>query len=306
MRALIARSGNIDIAEVPVPEAGPGQVRIKVAAATVQPVDLPTIAGALPDYGLTRKLDGYALGFDVAGSVDQVGAGVGLAVGDQVIGLSDRLEAPLRTQADFVVLEAGEVARAPIGVSAAEAATLPLNTLTAWQALDLAGLAAGQTLLVTGAAGGVGGYLVELAAVRGLRVVAVAGAADEELVRGFGAEWFIPREADLPASVRALVPGGVDGAVDAAILGHAAFDAVRGLGVFVHVVAGVSIPRLRGIRVETVLVRSDAAQLAEVARLVEAGRLTVRVAATYPLEQAAEAQARLAAGGLRGRLVLVP
>lgn len=306
MRTLIARSANIEIVEVPTPEAGPGQVRVKVAAAAVQPVDLPTAAGLLPDYGLTRKLDAYALGWDVAGTVDQVGSGVDLAVGDEVIGLSDRLELPSKTQADYVVLDASEVARAPRGITAVEAATLPLNTVTAIQALELAGLASGQTLLVTGAAGAVGGYLVELAALRGLRVVAVAGVADEELVRGFGAEWFVPHGADLAAAVRALVPGGVDGAVDAAVVGLAAFAAVRGGGSFVNVVAGTNVLPLRGIRVDTLFVRSDAAQLAEVARLAEQGRLTVRVADTYPLEKVADAHTRLTAGGLRGRLVLIP
>ncbi|MFI6324513.1 NADP-dependent oxidoreductase [Nonomuraea sp. NPDC050556] len=314
MRALFARSGIVEITEVPLPEAGPGQVRVKVAAAAVQPVDLATTAGALADYGLTRKLDVFALGWEVAGTVDQVGQGVALSVGDEVFGLSDRLEAPLKTQADYVVLDANEVARAPRGLSPAQATTLPLTALTAGQALDLAGLAPGQTLLVTGAAGGLGGHLVELAALRGLRVVALAGEADEELVRGFGAEWFVPRErlsesprdADLAAVVRALVPGGVDGAVDAAVLGHAAFDAVRSSGVIVHVLAGVALPHLRGIRVETVLIKADGERLAEVARLAEQGRLTARVAGTYPLDQAAEAQARLAEGGLRGRLVLVP
>lgn len=314
MRALFARSGIVEIAEVPLPEAGPGQVRVKVAAAAVQPVDLATTAGALADYGLTRKLDVFALGWEVAGTVDQVGTGVGLSVGDEVFGLSDRLEAPLKTQADYVVLDTNEVARAPRGLSPVEATTLPLTALTAGQALDLAGLAPGRTLLVTGAAGGLGGHLVELGALRGLRVVAVAGEADEELVRGFGAEWFVPRErlresprdTDLAAAVRALVPGGVDGAVDAAVLGHAAFDAVRSSGVIVHVLAGVALPHLRGIRVETVLIRADGDRLAEVARLAEQGRLTARVAGTYPLDQAAEAQARLAEGGLRGRLVLVP
>jgi NADPH2:quinone reductase len=109
--------------------------------------------------------------------VDAVGPGVdGFAVGDRVVGLSDRLEVPTAGQAEFVVLD-------PV-----EAATLPLNVLTAAQALDLLDLAAGQTLLVTGAAGAVGGFAVELAAARGLRVPALAGDGDEDLVRKLGAQ----------------------------------------------------------------------------------------------------------------------
>ncbi|MEU0564507.1 NADP-dependent oxidoreductase [Nonomuraea sp. NPDC005983] len=306
MRALIGGSGAPQLVEVPVPEAGPLQVRIKVSAAGVNPFDLAVAAGTLAQYGVARQLDSYGLGFDVAGTVDQVGAGAAFEVGDEVIGLAARLELPVKAQADYVVLDASAVARAPRGVPAAEAATIPLNGLTAWQALDRAGLSQGQALLVTGAAGAVGGYLVELAALRGLRVVAVAGPGDEELVRGLGAEWFVPRSADLAASVRALVAGGVDACVDAAVIGLGALDAVRDGGTFVSLTPGVSLVPLRGTDVTSVFFRADAAQLAELARLVETGRLMLRVADTYPLEKAADAHARLASGGLRGRLVLVP
>lgn len=219
MRALVARDGAVRVVEVAEPEPGPGQVRIRVEAAAVNPVDLFTAAGALADGGLMPHLETYALGWDVAGVVDGTGPGVtGVRPGERVIGLSDRLTEPLKTQADLVVLDETAVAPAPAGVAAPEASTLPLNALTAVQALDLAGLAEGETLLVTGAAGGVGGYLVELAAARGLRVAAVAAPGDEALVRGFGAEWFVPRGADLAAAVRAVVPGGVHGLVDAAVV----------------------------------------------------------------------------------------
>lgn len=306
MRALIGGSGAPLLVQAPVPEAGPGQVRIKVAAAGVNPFDLAVAAGALAEYGLARKLDSYGLGFDAAGVVDQVGEGVPFALGEEVVGLSARLEPPYKAQAEYVVLDATAVARAPRNVTAAQAATLPLNALTAWQALDRTGVGQGGTLLVTGAAGAVGGFLVELAALRGIRVVATAGAADEELVRGLGAEWFVPREEEVADAVRARVPGGADAVVDAAMLGLAALDAVRDGGAFVALSAGVAPVALRGIDVATVFFRSHAGQLAELVRLVEAGRLTLRVAGTYPLEKAADAHARLAAGGVRGRLVLEP
>ncbi|MEQ4715763.1 NADP-dependent oxidoreductase [Nonomuraea sp. B19D2] len=306
MRALIGGSGSPRLVEVPVPTAGPGQVRIKMAAAGVNLFDLAVAAGTLADYGVARRLDSYGLGFDVAGTVDQVGDGTAFRVGEEVIGLVARLELPVKAQAEYVVVDASAVARAPRGRTAVEAATIPLNALTAWQALDRAGVGPGRTLLVTGAAGAVGGYLVELAALRGARVAAIAGAGDEELVRGLGAEWFVPRGDDVASSVRALVPGGVDAVVDTAVLGLAALDAVRDGGAFVALSAGVAPVGLRGIDVATVFFRADAAQLAEVVRLVEGGRLTLRVADTYPLDKAADAHARLAAGGLRGRLVLVP
>ncbi|MEV7010174.1 NADP-dependent oxidoreductase [Streptosporangium sp. NPDC051022] len=311
MRAVVVRSFGgpeaLEIEEVPVPPTGAGQVRIRVEAAGVNPVDVATRTGGLVEYGLTDRRDVHGIGWDVAGVIEEVGAGVtGFSRGDRVIGLADRLDVSLGAYAEQIVLDAAAVAPAPEGATAAQAATLPLNALTADQALDLLDLPEGGTLLVTGAAGGVGGYAVELAVQRGLRVVAVAGAADEELVRGFGAEFFVPREAELGAAVREWVPGGVDGAIDAAVLGRAALTAVRNGGALVAVLPGVDPLPLRGTRVANVWVRADGHRLAELAKLAGAGHLTLRVADALPLDQAPAAHERLAQGGLRGRLVLLP
>ncbi|MEU4323812.1 NADP-dependent oxidoreductase [Nonomuraea dietziae] len=306
MRALIGGSGSPRLIEAPLPQAGRGQIRIKVAAAGVNPFDLAVATGALADYGVARKLDAYGLGFDAAGVVDQVGEGAAFALGQEVIALASRLEAPTKAQAEYVVVDARAAALAPRGVSAAEAATLPLNALTAWQSLDRTHLRQGETVLVTGAAGAVGGYAVELAAARGLRVVAAAGRQDEDLVRGFGAEWFVSREENLAEAVRRQVPGGVDAVIDAAITGLAGLDALRDGGAFIALSAGVAPVPLRGTDVATMFFREEPRQLAEIVRLAELGRLTTRVAGTYPLEKAADAHARLSAGGVRGRLVLLP
>lgn len=314
MRAIIVKTPGgpdaLEEADVPEPVPGPGQVRIRVAAAAVNPVDAAVRAGALAAAGMMSfdARPAFGVGMDVAGTIDAIGPGVtGRAPGDQVIGLQDRLDVPLAGYAEKIVLDASAVARAPRSVSPAEAATLPLNGLTALQALDLLGLPPGATLLVTGAAGAVGGYAVELAAHRGLRVVASAAAADEALVRGFGAEMFVPRDVHLADAVRALVPGGVDGAVDAALLAAAALDAVRGCGAFAAVNGGTAVPvPLRGISVRNEWIRADAAQLAALADLVDEGRLTLRVADTLPLAEARKAHARLESGGVRGRLVLIP
>jgi NADPH:quinone reductase-like Zn-dependent oxidoreductase len=318
MRALVVRSYGgpeaLEVTEVPVPAPGPGQVRIRVQAAAVNPVDVFVRSGMAIQVGLLPARDSVGMGWDVAGVVDEVGPGAGFAEGDRVIGLADRLDVPTAGYADYLVLDADAVAAAPSGVAPEAAATLPLNALTAAQALDLLGLRPGQALLVTGAAGAVGGYAVQLAAAAGLRVVATASAGDESLVRGFGAELFVPRAAEptapgpgtLAARVRALVPGGVHGVLDAAVLGLPALDALRGGGAFVSVIAGVAPPPLRGTRVSTVFVRADGARLAELVGLVEAGTLTLRVAETFPLEKAAAAHQRLAEGSLRGRLVLLP
>lgn len=316
MRAVVVRSfggpETLELVELPTPAPGPGQVRIRVRAAAVNPVDAFVRSGAATEVGLVPAREQYGLGWDVAGEVDAVGSAGrvgsvrGFAVGDPVIGLSDRLDLPSAGYAEYLVLDASAVAPAPAGVPFEAAASVPLNALTAAQALDRLDLSAGQTLLVTGAAGAVGGYAVELAREAGLRVVGSASAADEELVRGFGASGFVSRDAELGAAARALVPGGVDGALDAAVVGLRALDAVRGGGAFVAVVLGGAPPALRGIRVSTVYVRADGERLAELAKLVEAGRLTPRVADTFPLEKAPAAHQRLSQGALRGRLVLLP
>ncbi|MFG3188511.1 alcohol dehydrogenase catalytic domain-containing protein [Streptomyces omiyaensis] len=312
MRALVLDSfGGPDvlrIADVPVPAAGPGQVRVRVEAATVHPVDLATRAGALAGAGLMSGGGRTGLGWDAAGVVEETGSGVThVRPGDRVIGMNDRLDVSLGTQAEHVVLDAHAVVPAPAGLAPAAAATLPLAGLTALQALDALALPGGETLLVTGAAGAVGGYAVQLAAARGLRVVATARAADEELVRELGAALFVPAGPDrLGTAVRALVPGGAAGALDAAVLGAAALDAVRTGGAFAALVAGGAPYPLRGIGVTPVWVRADRAGLARLAALAEEGTLTPRVADTLPLARAAEAHHRLSRGGLRGRLVLVP
>lgn len=304
MRAVIVRSFGgpevLEVADVPVPAPGAGQVRIRVEAAGVNLVDVATRAGALVEAGLMTAALPVGLGWDAAGVVDAVGPGAdGFAVGDRVVGLSDRLEMPSAAQAEFVVLDAAAVARCDL--DPVEAATLPLNVLTAAQALDLLDLTEGQTLLVTGAAGAVGGFAVELAAARGLRVLALAGDGDSDLVRKLGASVFLPRSAPLAESARQAVPGGVDGVLDAAVLGVRALDALRGGGAFASVIAGAMPPSLRGTRVANVWVRADGARLATLIP-----KVTPRVADTLPLAEVAEAHRRLEKGGLRGRLVLTP
>ncbi|MER5728213.1 NADP-dependent oxidoreductase [Streptomyces sp. NPDC002138] len=308
MRAVIVSEYGgpevLRVAEVPVPEPGDGQIRIRVAAAALNPADALIRSGALASRVPVR--DYYIPGLDVAGTIDALGAGVsGFAVGDAVIGLSDWPDTQAGTHAEYVVLPATAVAAAPRRARPVEAATLPLNGLTAWQALDLLGAADGATVAITGAAGAVGGYLVELAVARGLRAVAVAAPQDEELVREFGADVFVARSENPTAAIRAAVPGGVDGLIDAAALGGSVIGAVRDGGAFVSVL-GAGPGAERGIRVSQIRVHSDAARLAELTALADVGGLTLRVARTMPFAEAAAAHESLAARGLRGRIVLVP
>jgi NADPH:quinone reductase-like Zn-dependent oxidoreductase len=296
----------IEVVDIPVPDPGPHQVRIRVAASSVNPIDLSTRSGRLVDAGLMVAERGIGLGWDVAGTVDAVGAQVrSFAAGDRVVGLRNLLFAP-GAHAERVVLDESAVAPAPASVSLTEAATLPLNALTADRALDLAGLERARTLLVTGAAGGVGGFALELAALRGLHTVALARPGDEDLVRDLGASQVLTSSERLGLGVRRLVPGGVDAVVDAAVLGIAAHDGLRDGGTFVALVAPFAPPPIRGTRVVVQEVIADGARLTELAALVDAGRLTLRVADELPLDEASKAHQLVEIGGRRGRVVLVP
>jgi NADPH:quinone reductase-like Zn-dependent oxidoreductase len=220
------------------------------------------------------------------------------------MGLSDYFEHRTGTQAEFVVLDATAIAPVPAGVSIVEAATLPLNAQTAAQALALLGLTRGQTVAITGAGGAVGGYATQLAANAGLTVYGIGGPQDADFIRAAGAT-FVARSADPAAAIRALVPDGVDGLFDPALVDAPALGAVRDNGGYVK--ASRPAPETeRGIRVASVMVHSNGTELAGLGRLVEQGVLTLRVADTVPFADVAEAHARLAKGGIRGRLVLVP
>ncbi|MFK4090072.1 NADP-dependent oxidoreductase [Kribbella sp. NPDC020789] len=306
MRALVTRRldgpDSLELIETPAPEPARGQVRIKVAAAAINPIDLAVAGGVAVQAGLTAPREQFGLGWDVAGVVDAAGPDTDLAVGTAVVGLADLLGRPLKTHAEYVVLDTSALAVAPKGLDLVNAATIPLNALTALKAIKLLS----GTVLVTGAAGGVGGYAVELAKHFGLTVVAVAGQQDEEYVRSLGADHFIARGADLAAAVRALFPAGVDAVVDAANLKIAAQEAVRNNGRHAHFQAGPTPPPLRGITVHQILVQADGAELTELVKLAEAGAISTHVADTYPLADAATAYKRLVKGGVRGRLVLIP
>lgn len=296
MRAAVVKTFGgpeaVQIVEAEVPEPGARQVRIKVAAAALNPVDAGVRGGF---FGGAGKQIGF--GWDVAGTVDATGVATAWSVGDEVVALDPGMVRPLGTHAEYVVVDTDAVAKAPAGVDAVHASTLPLNGLTAEQALGLLELTEGQSLLVTGAAGAVGGFAIELAARRGVSVTALARQDDEELVRSLGAAHFAS------GTVEA---GAFDAVLDAANLGEAALEWVRDGGAYVGVRPGGHPESVRGVRTTAVAVTADGARLAELAALVEEGALTLRVAETYALDDAAKAHARLEEGGVRGRLVLVP
>ncbi len=183
-----------------------------------------------------------------------------------------------------------------------------MNGLTALRGLELLDLEPGATLGVTGGAGLLASYVIPLAKLRGLRVVADARPADAELVRGFGADVVLPRGDDLPAAMRAAAPGGVDAVFDTAVLGRGIFPAIRpgGALAFVRTWDGDDVED--GIAIHRVLVREVLERtdwLRELSDLAARGVLALRVAATFPPERAADAHRQMEAGGLRGRAVIV-
>ena len=258
---------------VPVPEPGPHQVRIRVAAAALNPIDLSARAGRLAAAGLLARTADIPLGWDVAGHIDRTGSDVRrFVVRQPVIGLRDVLSAG-GTHADYVVLDATAVSPAPRSVPLEVAATLPLVGLTADRSLELTAAHAGDVVLVTGAAGGVGRLVVQLAAQRHIRTVAVARPGDVDELHRLGADDVLDSTEGLAERVRALVPGGVDGVVDAAVVGIDAHDALRSGGTFVALVRPFAPPPLRGTTVVVQEVHADGARLAELAALVDFGLL---------------------------------
>jgi NADPH:quinone reductase-like Zn-dependent oxidoreductase len=246
-------------------------------------------------------------GMELAGVIDAVGAGTPWRVGDRVMAIVNPRRPGGGAQAELVVVPAASVARVPAEVTLEAAATLPMNGLTVRLALDKLALSPGQTLAVTGAAGAVGGYAVELGVCEGLRVIAVAGLQDEALVRRFGAETVIPRGDAAIRALRDAVPGGVDGLIDAAVLDAVVLPAIRDGGKLATV-RGFAGPSERGIVIEPVRVTTyvhNHEALDGLGKLVGEGRLTLRVEQTYPPERTADAQRKLHAGGTRGRQVIV-
>jgi NADPH2:quinone reductase len=299
MRAVtFSRLGGPDVLEVselPVPQPGPGEVRIRVAAATVNPTDISFRSGRqlttaqLAEMGVVPP---YIPGMELAGVVDAVGEGTPWRTGDRVMAIVNPRRPGGGAQAEQVVVPAASVARVP------EKASL---------ALDRLALKPGQTLGVTGAAGAVGGYAVELGVADGLRVIAVARPQDEALVKRLGAKTFVPSGDGAIRAMYDAAPGGVDGLIDAAVLDAAVLPAIRDGGKLATV-RGFAGPSERGITIEPVRVASylqNHEALDRLGQLVAEGRLTLRVGETFPPERAAEAQRKMAAGGTRGRLVIV-
>lgn len=288
---------------------GPGEVRIRVHAAAVNPVDAIIRSGGFAgnDEVLTEPL---VPGTDVAGTIDEIGpeqpSGFDLGVGDAVTGFVT----PTGSHGGYseqIVLPTLSITRMPSNGGYPEGAAFLSNALTAEITLEHLALEPGQTLAVTGATGAVGGYLVELAAQRGITVIADARAAEAERVRSLGAAIVLDRDADFVQGVRDATDGaGADALADPAILTARVVGAVRDGGQVAFYLPSDVDPG-RGISVfGSYVMRSNLRHdaIERLARLVEDGKLTTTVADTLPADDAATAHERLEAGGFRGRLIL--
>jgi NADPH2:quinone reductase len=309
MRAIgvteLGDEDNFQVLDVPRPDLAAGAVRIRVHAATVNPTDTGLIRGYYFQDGQIPP-GPYVPGMDAAGVVSETGPGSRFTVGQEVMAIVLPTSESGGAYADELVLPEEQVGPVPAGVDAVPASTLLMNALTARLALDALAVPEGGTVAVTGAAGCFGGYVVQLAKADGLRVVADASDADVDLVRSLGADDVLARGAGFVDAVRALLPDGVDGLADGAVLDAGVLGAIRDGGAL-STIRGWDGPADRGIAVHAIMVFGSAGDTAKLERLreqVQEGVLTLRVATTFPAERAADAHRMLAGGGVRGRIVL--
>lgn len=321
MRAMVLnRVGGpevFELAEVPTPEPAAGEVLIRIACAGINPADWKDRQGHLQQYYPYQFP--YIVGFDAAGIVERVGAGVDqFQVGDRVITCCDHGQGRWGTYAEFVATSTAKVARLPAGLSFAEGATIPIAALTAWQSVQLCGDIAGQKILVHGGSGGVGGFAVQFAGIAGAHVVATSGTANVDYVKSLGADTVVDyRTQDVEAAVRAFAPEGLQAVLDAVSCGTlpAGLTLLRRGGILVSVptlVGDGDIPgdmqRAAELGVsKTFTVMNDkvaSEQLAQIGALIEAGRVRTPPLQVLPLEQVAEAHRRIEAGGVHGKLIL--
>ena len=299
MRAvLLSETGAPEIlrvAELPAPEPGDGQLLIRVRAAAINPIDWKQRRGLAP-----KQLPAV-LGSDISGTVERSRAD-GFAEGEEVFGFT-----PSGGYAELAVSPAAAIAAKPAELSHAQAAAIPVAGLTAWQALfDRGELERGQTLLVAGAAGGVGHLAVQLGKHAGARVIGTGTARNREFVLGLGADQYV----DYTSEDVAEVAGGVDVAFDT-VGGETTrtlLPTLRAGGLLVVIAAAPPEAEAAelGVRTELLVMSPSSEQLAKLAALLAAGELSVEIAATFPLADVARAHELSEAGHTRGKLILEP
>jgi NADPH:quinone reductase-like Zn-dependent oxidoreductase len=296
MRAIIQNeSGSpLTLSDVPRPAPLPTEVLVRVHAAGVNPVDWKTRAGS----GMAgMQTYPFINGWDVSGVVEEVGFGVTtLKPGDEVYGMPHFPHAA-GAYAEYVTAPSRHFAKKPKSLTHVEAAALPLAALTAWQVLiDTADVQAGQKVLVTAAAGGVGHLAVQIAKAHGAYVIGTAREPKHAFLKGLGVDELVDyTQGDYEGT-------DVDVFVD--LVGGTSPASVKPGGLFVGVPSGVDSVVRDDIRVSPILVEPDRAGLEAIAALVESGELRVHVDATFPLEEAGKAHALGETGRTQGKIVL--
>lgn len=291
--------------DLPRPLPGEGELLIRVHAAGVNPVDCKTRAGEALAKGYGQRFP-LVLGWDVAGVVAGIGQGVsGFALGDAVYGMI-RFPQPGGAYAEYATAPAAHLALMPGSVDFVEAAALPLVSLTAWQGLFEAGeLAEGQTVLIHGAAGGVGHVAVQQARWRGARVIGTARARDEDWLQGLGLDRLVDYQAERFEEVVRdvdLVLDTMGGQVQ-----ERSWGVLKEGGILVTLRTTPGLAEMaaaHGRRAKHFLVRPEAQHWATINGLVESGQVSPVVAAVFPLHDAAQAHRRLEQGPTRGKIVL--
>ena len=294
---------NLVVGDADDPRPAGGEVLIATDAATINPSDAGIVSGAAAPRFPPGLEPPYTPGWDLAGRVTAVGEGVNPSlIGQRVVGLSIWYVTGRGTQASMVTLPATDVAVAPESLAAAQLTTVGLNGLTAWRGLDELNLAAGETLAVTGAAGAVGGFALDLAVGRGFDVAAIVYERDRPVVLARGARHAITQGSGPGAAVREAISGGVDALLDTAGIGAPALGAIKDGGRYASVTV---VPETeRGITATRVYARMDPAGLPALVQMASACRLHTPVARQFDVSEARAAYQEFSSGPHRGRIVL--
>lgn len=291
----------VEIAEVQDPLVGPDTVLVEMAAAGVNPVDWKVVAGYLQ--GAFPSHLPMIPGWDIAGTVRAVGPAVtSVKEGDRVAAYARKDHIANGTYAELVGVPDRAIALVPDDVDLVHAGALPLAALTAEQLLETLAVSAGDTVLVHAAAGGVGSFAVQLAGLRGARVIGTASEGNHDYLRGLGVQPVTYGDR-LVESVRDLAPNGVDVVID--LVGGDALASTPQLlaegGRVASIVEADTVKQLGG---HYVFVRPDGAMLRMLLTLVSEGKLKVEVAQTFPLKQAGAALETNRSGHTRGKIVI--
>lgn len=288
--------------DAPRPQPGDGEALVRVHAAGVNPVDWKVRVGRLQ--GRVNHRLPLVLGWDVAGVVEQVGPGVdNVKVGDAVYARPDIGRDG--AYAEYIVVRAAELALKPKSIDFIHAAAVPLSALTAWQSLfDAANLSAGQSVLIHAGAGGVGHYAIQLAHWKGARVYTTASARNADFVRSLGAQEVIDYTAvhfEDEVKDMDVVFDTVGGDVY-----ERSFKILKKGGVIVSLLnqPNEELAKHYGVRAKYVFVQPNAAQLTQIAALIDQGAVKPHVAAVLPLSEARRAHEMVQSAHTRGKIVL--